>query len=360
MKAIKYFLTVIIIFAMGAIILNSCSKETNNAEPVNNNKQTKADQSIENRILHFKDKMTQIRENPNLKSGSELMELDSVVWYIEAALNYSHADATSGFNNLMGDSAVISIPLTNGKVTIASMVEAYDAFMDSIAEQYATLSNPDAHLVVADISLQESNDQTLTMQSTTGYGIGIPNPFIFDEDDHWLWGLGHDGLGGKCDGYQGPDTSDAAIELEKMIHTRKSAPTGSVYYTDISELTYEGHDPYTIALDGNDCNTCSLINPNDDNPDDNLYDFYVFRSHSLLDNHHGCLPDEEMNNYITLMEDLLYNVAHQWYPNQLNNKKFISINNIGDLLLPGDNTIYYHYGTITYGIEHISIDPPEE
>ncbi len=348
-----------------SMIIYSCQKEqTDTIKSENQTEQSFKDSQLEKRIISFRDKIDLIRENPTLKSGTDPMEIDSANWYFEATSNLTYGDASTTSDKYVIDSSFIDVPLTNGEILWIDVQIAYDQIIDSLSVHYDEISAGDKHLIAADISLEETTQDSATFKVTSCFGTGsvinsVYSPF--GVDDHWKWGASWMNDGGFCDGsYEGTHLdSDAAEEIEFKINGRKAVPVGSYYYTDISHLVINGAYEDDISLDDVYCNNCSILNTNDNIPDDNMYDYYMFRSYSEYPNHHDCLHPDEMNFYLDNMEDIVYTYAYQWFPDDLQNKSFVSIDMIGDALF-NYTTRYFHLATINYGIVHISNNPPSE
>jgi hypothetical protein len=172
-------------------------------------------------------------------------------------------------------------------------------------------------------------------------------------------------MGGYCDGpYEGTHTdSDAAEQIEEKINHRISIPVGHNYFVDISEVYFDGNDGEIIfEPDGVSiyCQCCDLLNQNDITPNDNMYDYYLFRSYSELSNHHSCLTPDEMNFYLNGMETVTYDFVYDCFPVLLENKIFVSVNVLGDYILSPNSTKYIHRTWVNYGISVGSGNPPNE
>ena len=355
---------------ISSLIIYSCQKDHTNIDKQNNEFSiSKYDQQIENKILAFKHKIDLIRENPSLKTGTDPMEIDSANWYLEATSNLTYGDASTTSDEYVINSSFIDVPLTNGEILWLDVQIAYDQIIDSLSTHYNEITADEKQLIAADISLEETTQDNVTFKVTSCFGTdpidgGVHSVYSdFGVDDYWkALGSSWNG-GGFCAGpYTGTQfDSDAAEEIEFKINGRKAVPVGTYYYTDVSNLDFDACCGFSqIWLDGVQCSDCSILNLNDNIPDDNMYDYYIFRSYSEFVNHHDCLCPDEMNFYLNSMEDIVYNQAYQWFPYGLENKVFISIDIVGDCLLYNYTTTYFHHGTIEYGICHISNYPPLE
>ncbi|OYT14247.1 MAG: hypothetical protein B6I19_00675, partial [Bacteroidetes bacterium 4572_114] len=131
----KYLLLPIAGMFIIAAIFVSCSKQdqtelTGSPPEIS---QSKADIRIENKIRAFKIKLEHLRENPQFKSG-ETIEVDSAVWYIEAASNQTYGDAGTPFGELVVDSFNIEVAATNGEVQLNDLLTAYDEMISGLSD----------------------------------------------------------------------------------------------------------------------------------------------------------------------------------------------------------------------------------
>jgi len=249
MKIFKLTILTLAVFVLAAIIY-SCSKQ-DNAEPVSSTSeisQSNADIQIENKIRAFKSKMEFQRENPGYKSG-ESMSVDSAVWYMEAASNQTYADGASTFNKTVCDTFSIVLDVADGVVNLNDVVGAYDDMIQNLSATYNALPGDNNHLVVNDISLTAVDESSLKLGVNAVFGTGTDGTSsIFNYEWYWGW------LMGRGDGaFVGE--SDAAEEIEKMIHQRKGTLPPNSYYTDVDSVYVEAED---------------FINPNYPIPNDNM------------------------------------------------------------------------------------------
>lgn len=353
----RLYLTITVIFAIGLLIFNGCSTENNQSDEKQENvyQPTAVDIQIENKILDFESRVDFARENPNLKSGGDDLTLDEAIWNIEALANYNYSDASMNFENYVSETTEIEVPLSNGNVLLSNASIAYDQAIIILSEHFSQISGAEKQLVLADITLKEISGDVAIFTVTSSIGKGIWNPFAdFGENDYWYaWDLQ-----GKCDGSGQGVGTDAAEEIEKKIDWRIALPMGHRYFTDISVLEFDllGYDH--VYLDDVQCNDCSIINPNDDILEDNMYDYIIFSSYSGYPNHHECLIPNEMNFYLNGMEHLIYDLAYQWFPYGLDGKIFASCEIEGKFLIYQYTSTYMHEGFIHYGVSVGSGNPP--
>ena len=198
-----------------SIIFTACNKDTSLTEVEKNIDPT------EQKILDFKAKM----QNPN-KSG-ETMSIDSAVWYIEAALNYTHCDTASSVIGI--DSAFVSVNVSDdGSINFNDVVVAYNQMNDKL-----TIIVGENSMRLADIEFVNNSDKSgqeelkLTVVETKA--IPLPNQY-YTITDNWYAGPWNGVPSGNCSG--SVTTRDLTDEVEKWV-TYKRAVLANVYYTDV-------------------------------------------------------------------------------------------------------------------------------
>lgn len=340
----KFTKTIIIFIAMVALIaiIYSCSKQEQ-SEPNGSTteiSQSSADIQIENKIRAFKSKMEFLRENPSYKSG-ETMSVDSAVWYMEAASNYTYSHASNTFNELVVDSIEINVPINNGEIQLNDMLEAYDEMINDISESYYAILNEEKYLVFNDISLKTTEIGTATLDIVAGFGVGQASGTSNIFSDEWWFG---EKLG-DCD-FNNPGT-DAAEQIEDKILLRKGTPSPDIKYRDVE--TFE-----IFAFD--------YLNTEDLNPYDNLYDYWMFYMwdpySGNMPNVHYCVSVDEMNFYLLGTEYILNHDQPQFA--RPPGKTLLTIDMRGTGVYSGEGTTALHWAILTYGIPYIGIDPPDD
>ena len=312
-----------------SLIIISCQKEqTGIYKQQTQTEQSLKDAKLEKRIVAFRDKIDLIRENPTLKSGTEPMEIDSAVWYIEATSNYTYGNASASLEDYIIDSSYFEVTLTNGKVLFSDIQAIYDKVINSLSIHYARIVSNEKQLLVADISLKVSDGEIATIQLTSGFGInnseGLGNSFPW----YWGWELG------RCDGSGLGVGKDAADIIKQLANFTIGVPSGNSYYTDV-EMKY--------------VYPCEFQNSNGQ-----CLTFEDFQEYTL---NHQCLSTKEINFYkngLVQIGNLLKQVG----------KSVISYHLFDDtafgLCGSDQHDCWYmgHFAEIKYAIWHTSSTPP--
>ena len=146
MKKISSF--VAILFAI--VMMFSCNKESE-LKPV----EMTQDEIVLQRILDFKDNV----ENPsNLKSG-EMISIDSAVWYVEAALNYTYCiseEPVIEFNDVYTDSIVLVYEIENNEIEYYHAITLYNEIYNSLEDKSNSLDLEQKSIRMTDVEFTEN------------------------------------------------------------------------------------------------------------------------------------------------------------------------------------------------------------
>lgn len=332
MKRIKLGIFAILLLTGVFVIIFSCKKEKNEEDDKTQNQteQSLKDAQLEKMIIAFRDKIDLIRENPTLKSGSDPMEIDEAIWYIEATSNLTYGDAGSNLVEFIIDSSFIDVPLTNGQILWADVQIAYDQVIDSLSVHNAAITASEKQLVVADIAIEEASDNSVTFQINSGFAAEGSLPGNNDHPWYWGWELG------RCDGTGIGVGFDAADKIAELANLLISVPSGNSYYTDIEWEESTG------------CEHAS-------GPDDCLFE--DFQEYTLV---HQCLSPANISfyksNLIVLGDSLNPSTEHSVIHYLLEDWTAFA------LCGPDNHDCWYmsHHADIKYGIWHTSSEPPAE
>ncbi len=324
----KIIVTILFI-SMTVGLFYACKKEEKvDKQSINPTEQSIKDIQLEKKIISFRDKIDLIRENPNLKSGTDPMEIDSAVWYIESTSNLTYGDASSTLEEYVIDSSFIDIPLTNGQILWNDVQVAYDEVIDSLSAHNSAITANSKQLVVADISLKETTDNTAIFEVISGFATDGGYPWNNNLD--WYWGFEL----GSCDGTTGVGTTDAADIIAQQANLTIAVPGGNSYYNDVSWQHEIG--PYDV--------------PTDQNP---YGDYLLFLDYYTYPNN-ICMSTNELNYYTNALVD----IGIIYLPT---GKSVIKYFLHDDFIPDGQSpTEVFHMADIKYGVWHTSGNPPEE
>jgi hypothetical protein len=334
MKKIKLGIFTILLLTGVFVIIFSCKKEKieEDDKTQNQTEQSLNDVQLEKKIIAFRDKIDLIRKNPTLKSGSDPMEIDSAIWYIEATSNLTYGDASMELDGVFViDSSTIEVPVTNGQILWIDVQAAYDQTIDSLSAHNTAITANEKQLLAADISLKDTNANTATFTVTSGFGTDGTSGLGMGNDYPWYWGWEL----GRCDGSGLGVGFDAADKIAQLANYFIVYPGGNAYYTDVEWRASTGceHASYT--------NVCL---------------FEDYQEYTLV---HQCLSTTEIssykNNLITIGNYLKPTPDHSVF-------KYYLVDWTAFGILPGggDYWAMSHHTDIKYGIWHVSSDPPND
>ncbi len=207
----------------------SCQKEQ---ELISNTVKSE-DQIVVNQIMNFLDKIELERQGYNQKNN-EFMEIDSAVWYIEAAINYTSTEPLSSsdseisfytFDVLAKDS--------HGMLDISEIQVIYDSLQSNI-DNIISLDHDINKIFIADIFVKETKSANTTLSMAIGVekNLMVYPPVLHD----WYWGLNL----GRCDGSGLGVGNDAADIINNRINQAIIVPPAGAFWTDVDYFTMVG------------------------------------------------------------------------------------------------------------------------
>ncbi len=310
---------------MFAMMFASCTKNESDLAAVQ-----KTVDPTSQKILAFKAKVA------SGDKSAETMSLDSAVWYVEAALNFTycmHTENEPVYSEVFVDSFKIDFTAENGKVNFTEIAPAYLNIAQHTQNVFEQIENQAKDIVLQDVDYADGQLTIKTFFATGTTDKATTFNWWFTEDWKFGWNMG------RCDGtYAG--LSDAAKQLNSKINMR--IPHINGYYTDnttISSVSAWSGDFYNS--NSNDPNYCQ---------------YYIFLEGGDFDpygTYSTCITVPELNFYIN-GAFIAADVIKQNH-SELATKQFIGVNYFGDGI-PGDaqNPIIMHFGAFTYAIGHTS------
>lgn len=301
----KHNKLLILSLIMLTILSFGCKKE-NNVQP--KTEVSAKDKAITQKIVNFKTKLLSYKDTPNAKDGV-VMPIDSAVWYSEALLNYSYCNAAAGFNNFTTVSDTISVPSTNGQVRYSDLYNTYTLMETLLTEQQNSLQNPDANLVLADITGIGDNNGKISFVVTSGFS---------DEEI-------------EVDPLIDIDFRTAAKVISQRVNQNIPIPTTGFYYTDITTINIFGpfQELHVFNNNGQTNYNYDLLNHDDPHPGDNMYDYNIFYCFyaEWMPNFHWNLCPAEINFYANrvgkINQDMFSMIT------EINGKHFIGMSAVG-------------------------------
>ena len=118
--------------ALLLVFIGACSKE----EPKNNQEFKESIEDPTGLIKSFVHKMEMHKEGSILKSG-QAMTVDSAIWYIDATINYTYANASHPFAKIHRDTIYIEMKLVNSyEASYEDVVDVYNSYLNALSLVY--------------------------------------------------------------------------------------------------------------------------------------------------------------------------------------------------------------------------------
>jgi len=357
---------------VSSLFFSSCQK-SNNSEN-DNAINFKTIDPIESIILSFKSKMDNVRQATDIKSGDEVINKDSAIWYLEAAINYTYDEINNDNWEIFWDTLNYFVQIENESLNLDQLTIIYDEFTSNLLEE-------DEYLYLADLYIVEDGNKSseIEIKMISGKGLQSPptNSSIYcgpiGPEDYWTFtGTQIDVFSGTIYDFPslvmgicaGPNQNlemnrGSTDEFSRRLNldvqnnfciTRQI--TFGTYFTDIETFyvtpTADSESPQVFWIDDD---SGLMINTNDPIPGDEVVDFLIFYrelSEEDLENGGDCLSPDEMNFYaFEGLPQLIENIRPE---NKEYLKSWISSN-----FITQDQMVdipYFHEMGIVYGVRH--------
>lgn len=229
----------------------SCRKDhTTPAE----NAQIVETSDISNLLLRFNQQFEDFKSGKLLKSGVKI-DKDSVIWYIDAAINFNYASGVYSFERLHRDTVYVEVQLDSDmKALLADVFESYDKTQIRVGEKYYATTGENKKFVMATVSDAGSiagGKRKLRIATLTGTGEAIQNGDFGNEENYnfrkdAIW---------NCNGEPASGAPEV-FEIKLFHHFEPKPSTGCRYFFFGPEssftIDYKEHqinDPITNYLD---------------------------------------------------------------------------------------------------------------
>lgn len=323
MKKLNFLVAIV---AAMTVIFVSCEKDENDLT-------TSSNENTEMRIQDFK--VSILKKS----TTGDNMPIDSLVWYAEAAFNYSYGFPYLDYAEVITDSTLIEIEVEAGcEVTYAEVIESYNEMDNFIATVYNNYDAKNKHVVSVDL-VTESCDETTAyvwlyvkvgefyVYDDEGQFKSTFNPFtIFDSWPAYLEGY----LNCGSNSFPGLTTERLEVYMKYYNSNLSYLVAPRVYFTDIvSNCGLE----YTSV-------------PNNDPATQSEYPYYIYESTSWG---RECLSPDDMNFMLQHMDHVLLEVMAAPYPGKLPHNI-----DIQDSFINGKAEIIASYYIVAdMGIKHV-------
>jgi len=201
----------------------SCTKNESDLAAVQ-----KTEDPTSQKILAFKAKVE------SGDKSAETMSLDSAVWYVEAALNFTYCivseeNAEAGADEIYQDSVFFKSEDNNGTISIENVGLAFLSIQHQMLEKLNDVNSTIKFFTAADVELKDGFFKTIFeihyKISNNKYG-GIVIPEYYDITDNWEWG----NKLGNCT--HTILNHDAVDEIKRCAKSQIPVNTG-IYFTNV-------------------------------------------------------------------------------------------------------------------------------
>lgn len=215
---------------MVAGIFNSCRKDhTAPTDPDNQQDvQIAGSTNINNLLIGFNQKFEEFKDGKLHKSGEKISK-DSVIWYIDAAINFNYASGEYSFGRLHRDTIYVEVQFdAEMKALLTEVFETYEQSLIGIGQKYYAITGEHKKFVMATVSDAgplAGGKQKLRIATLTGTGEALLGE-DFGDDENFLYNKDAEI---NCDGYP---ASGAPVIFEAMLlaHFNPEPTNGSRYY----------------------------------------------------------------------------------------------------------------------------------
>ncbi len=308
------------LFALMAFGLLSCTKDQTN--PTNNEMYAESFKLYRS-LKTFEQKL----DNADLLKSGELVEVDSLVWYVEALINYQYAVPDQAFEKFIRNQSYYSLEMSGSLMVPLNEALLLYEFIELLYEdELEQIPSDEKQLRLTDVALDSITGNTAHLSITNIYGsggaVGYYRPF--EEGDDWIWGtltqIYGDPPAGKCNGTM-VGVSDGSDELMKKLNNPLIQYAGpytwipaSLETIDLRGFDYETEPPVAWPL--------HRLYVGWDYPEDNcltheLLNFYLFESHKIIyDFNEGVRPEGKSMKHVQIDDDLKlgeFPDKHHWY-----------------------------------------------
>jgi len=338
----KKSIYIISILAAGLLLMvYSCSKEEVAIEKNSRKFEITDAKESYNRIISFRNVVSDYRENPMYKS-TELIDIDEMLWNLNATVNYEYSFVDDPYRHFFNQNVYYNIAVQEeNMVILGDVLQVYLDQEDDLAEALSLAPFTNKAIQFVFIRIDSIENQTVYLNSKISVGEkGTDGTGPFGADDDWKYGKNL----GDCYGNYLLDR-DAADEIRDMVEYRRP-----IYIKD-EGLAVFYVNPTLIILNKDDIDYNPLMDLTNGQGYDNIRDYRIFYVHPDHNNPPGgsitqfdCIEDYDMNFYTAQMEYLIYTLmpSNQSYWPGIYNKTFVKFDTIVGNAVKDENDEEYY------------------
>ncbi|MDD2528948.1 MAG: hypothetical protein PHW35_13515 [Lentimicrobiaceae bacterium] len=338
--------TILLILALAVGIFNACKKDHAPAiDPPSEAGNDKINQLLGN----FTDNYETFKSGKWLKSGDKI-DYDSVLWYIDGAINFNYASGQYAFEKIHKDTIYVEVAVdADMKSLFANVFESYGESLIRIGEKYYELTGEYKKFVMATVSDAgplADGKRKLRIATITGTGFASQNG-DFGNDENYLYNTDAEV---NCDGEL---ASGAPVIFEAMLlaHFNPEPTNGSRYYF-VGTPTIVEYDYKDYKIDSS-----ALLT--------NYLDYKIYAAHEIFEftDEVLCLEYNQNNSGIHEMQfyyDHLKDLANIWLSQQGNvtiRKSFAPSEIKSPMDGDSPNRVIYHFPKFHFRIKVATHEP---
>lgn len=250
MKNKLFILSCVVLMVAGTFY--SCSKD----QPAPTESDSQQDvqitgaTDINNLLIGFNQKFEEFKDGKLHKSGVKISK-DSVIWYIDAAINFNYASGVYSFARLHRDTVYVEVQFdAEMKALLTEVFESYEQSLIGIGQKYYAITGEHKKFVMATVSdagALPDGKRKLRIATLTGTGKAVlSEDFGDDESYHY----DRDAIY-NCNN-QPAQGAPLVFEAMLLAHFNPEPTNGSRYYfvgtPTIVEYDYEDYKIDSSAL----------------------------------------------------------------------------------------------------------------
>ncbi|KAF5028944.1 hypothetical protein DSECCO2_653750 [anaerobic digester metagenome] len=334
---------ILLAFALAAGVFNACKKD---AAPANEPTADAVNDKINLLLGNFTNNYETYKSGKWLKSGDKI-DFDSVLWYIDGAINFNYASGHYSFERIHKDVIYVEVLVDpDMKALLTNVFESYNESLLRIGEKYYAITGEYKKFIMATVSDAgplPDGKRKLRVTTLTGTGLATQSGnFGNDESHHY----GRD-ASFNCDdqiALGAPRVFDAKL-MEHFNGT--PPPTGCRYY-------FMG-TPVEVVLEYQNYR----INPAV--PLTNYLDYKIFVARENLypftfNDTVVCLEYNQWNSGIHEMQFYYDHLKALVLANKPNNKAFASSEILSPISNSSPNRVIFHKPYLSYKTKLISCE----
>ncbi|MDD3742609.1 MAG: hypothetical protein PHX54_03190 [Lentimicrobiaceae bacterium] len=333
---------ILLAFALAAGVFNACKKDV---APANEPTADAVNDKINMLLGNFTNNNETYKSGKWLKSGDKI-DFDSVLWYIDGAINFNYASGHYSFERIHKDVIYVEVPVDpDMKALLTNVFDSYNESLLRIGEKYYANTGEYKKFImttVSDAGPLPDGKRKLRVTTLTGTGLATQSgDFGNNESYHY------DRLANyNCDDQAVPG-APIIFDAKLLNHFNTAAPNGCRYY-------FAGDSVAVNLIYAN-----YRINPNV--PLTNHLDYKIFAAYENIypfsfNDDIVCLEYNQWNSGIHEMQFYYDHLKALVVANKPFNKSFAYSEILSNIEGNSPDRIIYHEPKFVYKLKLISCE----